>query len=88
MIYYFQGEVEMSLFKSVKRVLVGLTAALFLMSVGNLSAKEIKIGVIYDYTGQKRKRQHQGTTCHKATRNLILSDHRKLSVKGTVVSGV
>ena len=41
----------MSLFKSVKRVLVGLTAALFLMSVGNLSAKEIKIGVIYDYTG-------------------------------------
>ena len=51
MIYYFQGEVEMSLFKAVKRVLVGLTAALFLMSVGNLSAKEIKIGVIYDYTG-------------------------------------
>ena len=41
----------MSLFKAVKRVLVGLTAALFLMSVGNLSAKEIKIGVIYDYTG-------------------------------------
>ena len=41
----------MSLFKSFKRVLVGLTATMFLMSVGNLSAKEIKIGVIYDYTG-------------------------------------
>ena len=41
----------MSFLKRFKRISLGLAAAVVLSSAGSLSAKEIKIGVIYDYTG-------------------------------------
>ncbi|MBH67815.1 MAG: ABC transporter ATP-binding protein [Rhodospirillaceae bacterium] len=41
----------MSFFKHIKRISLGLAAVAMMVSAGNLSAKEIKIGVIYDYTG-------------------------------------